>query len=93
MSLQLSFGIILLLGGVTFLYVGLQASQASYEQDFESFSQSLTDSTAWYLVGGFLATLSGLILLIVRSFHQYSLYAALADHHVDYAYVSLLLLP
>ncbi|WP_404419988.1 DUF3185 family protein [Marinospirillum sp.] len=76
MSLHLMFSLLLLPSGMALLYFGLQASQTSYEQDFESFSHSLTDSTAWCLVGGFMAILGGLTLLVIHYFQQLSLFTA-----------------
>ncbi|MDR9468126.1 DUF3185 family protein [Marinospirillum sp.] len=66
MSLPNILGILLLLGGAALLYFGLQASQSAGEQIFESFAGRFTDSTTWYLIGGFAAAVTGLILLVTR---------------------------
>ncbi|MBE0507701.1 MAG: DUF3185 family protein [Marinospirillum sp.] len=66
MYIQNFLGVLLLLGGAALLYFGFKASQSTGEQIFESVAGRYTNSTVWYLVGGFLAAVGGLLLLVIR---------------------------
>jgi uncharacterized membrane protein len=57
-------GIVLLVLGVALLIVGLNASDSVGDQVSEAFTGKYTDSTMWYLIGGAVAGVAGLALMM-----------------------------
>lgn len=57
-------GIALLVLGATLLYFGLNATDSVGEQVVEGVTGRYTDQTMWYLIGGAVAGVVGLVLLL-----------------------------
>ena len=66
MTVQRIIGVALLVAGLLLLFTGWQASDSLGEQVHETFTGRFTDSTMWYLIGGAVASVSGLLLLVTR---------------------------
>ncbi|MBN1525858.1 MAG: DUF3185 family protein [Spirochaetales bacterium] len=64
MSIGRIIGIILIAGGAILLFLGYQASQSLVEQGMSFFTGRFTDETMIYLIGGGLAALSGVLLIL-----------------------------
>ena len=59
-------GIILLAIGAVLLYFGFNAANAPVEELSEAFTGRYSDETMMYLVGGGVAAVAGLIMLIKK---------------------------
>lgn len=59
-------GVVLLVAGIILLFTGWQASESLGEQVHETFTGRFTDSTMWYLVGGAVASVGGILLLLKK---------------------------
>ena len=57
-------GIALLVLGAILLYFGLNATDSVGEQVVEGVTGRYTDETMWYLIGGGIAGVVGLVLLL-----------------------------
>lgn len=57
-------GIVLLVLGAALLIVGLNASDSVGDQVSEALTGKYTDSTTWYLIGGAVAGVAGLALML-----------------------------
>lgn len=57
-------GLVLLVAGAICLYFGLQATDSVGEQVVEGVTGRYTDDTMWYLIGGAVAGVAGLGLLL-----------------------------
>lgn len=57
-------GIVLIVAGAAFLFYGLQASDSLSSGFSRFFTGSPTDKTIWLMVGGFLASIAGLFLVV-----------------------------
>lgn len=55
--------IILLALGAFLLYMGYQSSQGLDDQISEAFTGNFTDQTIWYLIGGGIAVVAGLVMI------------------------------
>ena len=66
MSGKRLIGIVLLVLGVILLVVGFNASQAPVEELTESFTGRYSDETMVYLIGGAVAAVIGLVLLLKK---------------------------
>lgn len=64
MNLQRSIGVVLLVGGVILLSVGMNASHSLADQVSNTFTGRFTHVTMWYMIGGILAALLGLLLVL-----------------------------
>lgn len=64
MNGQRIMGIVLLIAGVALLVIGLNASHSVVERMSQTFMGRFTETTTWYIVGGSVAGLLGLFLLI-----------------------------
>ena len=64
MNSQRIIAIVLLVIGVTLFIVGMNASHSMADQMSNTFTGRFTRETAWYLIGGGAAALSGLLLLL-----------------------------
>ncbi len=64
MSTTRIIGIVLLLLGVVLLIVGWNASDSVVDQASEAFTGRYSDETMWYLIGGAVAGVLGLLLVI-----------------------------
>jgi len=64
MSMQRTFGIILLLGGIALVLVGVNASHSMADQLSNTFLGRFTHSTVMYTVGGGAAALFGLLIVL-----------------------------
>lgn len=63
-------GIILLVVGAIFLYLGLRATDSVAETITEGLTGKFSDSTTWYVVGGAVAVAVGGGLLLFRGRSQ-----------------------
>jgi len=66
MEMRMILGIGLLVLGAVLLYFGLQATDAPIEQVRESLTGDYSDRTMLYLIGGGVAAVAGLALLVRR---------------------------
>ena len=57
-------GIVLLVVGVIALYFGFNATNAPMEEMTEAFTGQYSDNTMMYLIGGAVAGIAGLVMLI-----------------------------
>lgn len=64
MPLSRILGIALLVAGVILLYMGWNASEGFMEQAHESLTGRFTDETRNYFIGGGIAAVVGLVLLV-----------------------------
>lgn len=55
--------IILLVLGAFLLYMGYQSSQGLDDQISEAFTGNFTDQTIWYLIGGGISVVAGLVMI------------------------------
>ncbi len=66
MNLQRIFAIILIVAGGIFIIYGIAASKSFADQVSNFFTGRFTETTVWYIIGGILAAVAGLILLLGR---------------------------
>lgn len=59
-------GVVLLVLGAALLYFGLNATDAPLEQARETLTGEYSDQTMLYLIGGGVAAVAGLALLLTR---------------------------
>ena len=64
MSTQKIVGIVLLVGGLIALYFGFNAANSVGEEISEAFTGQYSDRTMLYLIGGGIASVLGLVLLV-----------------------------
>lgn len=64
MNTQRILGIILLVVGVILVIVGMNASDSVADQTSDFFTGRFTDATMWYLIGGGVSALAGVLLLV-----------------------------
>ena len=57
-------GLLLLVAGVAFLVIGMNASHSIADQVSNTFAGRFTQTTTWYIVGGLAAAVVGLVLLM-----------------------------
>jgi len=57
-------GIVLLAAGVVLFVVGMNASHSVADRWSNFFSGHFTDATVWYIVGGVVAAVAGLLMLV-----------------------------
>ncbi len=57
-------GIVLLVVGVGMLIVGLNSSHSAVDQISNTFTGRFTQATTWYIVGGAVAGIAGLAMLL-----------------------------
>lgn len=56
--------IVLLVLGAILLYMGYQSSQGLDDQVSEAFTGNFTDQTMWYLIGGGISAVAGLVMIM-----------------------------
>jgi hypothetical protein len=66
MSTNKLIGIILLVVGGVLLYFGLNATEAPMEELTEAVTGNYTDKTMYYLIGGAVSAVVGLVLLLKK---------------------------
>ncbi len=66
MSMQRVVGIIVLAGGIVLIVLGVTASRSLGDQASRFFTGHLTENTLWYLIGGVVAAVAGLVMLLGR---------------------------
>lgn len=66
MNAQKLLGLVLLVVGLILLFFGWNASQSMGEELTETFTGRFTDETMWYLIGGAVMSIVGLVLTIAR---------------------------
>jgi hypothetical protein len=66
MSMQRVVGIIVLAGGIVLIVLGVTASRSFGDQASRFFTGHLTENTLWYLIGGVVAAVAGLVMLLGR---------------------------
>jgi len=64
MSLQRIIGVVLLVVGVTLVIVGMNASHSVADQVSNTFTGRFTRETAGYIIGGGVAALLGLLMVL-----------------------------
>jgi len=64
MSPQSIVGVVLLVLGVALLVIGVNASHSFADQMHNTFTGRFTDSTTWYIIGGIVSGIVGLVLLL-----------------------------
>lgn len=64
MSTNKIIGLVLLIGGAIALYFGFTATDSVSERVVEGVTGRYTDGTMWYLIGGAVAAVGGLALLL-----------------------------
>ena len=69
MSTQRIAGIVLLVVGVGVLIYGLNASDSLADQVSDTFTGRFTETTTWYIIGGAIAGLMGLLLVAFGGGH------------------------
>ena len=57
-------GIVLLVLGIVLIVVGINASDSAADQVSNFFTGRFTEATMWYIIGGIVAAVSGLGLLV-----------------------------
>ena len=58
--------IVLLALGAFLLFMGYQSSQGLDDQISETVTGNFTDQTMWYLIGGGVSAIAGLVMLVRR---------------------------
>jgi len=66
MSQNRIIGIALLVLGVVLLVFGFNATQSVGEEISEAFTGRFSDETMWYLIGGAVAAVLGLVMLLKK---------------------------
>ena len=66
MSTNKILGIVLLVAGGVLVFFGLNATEAAAEELTEAFTGRYSDQTMWYLIGGGVAAVLGLVLLLKK---------------------------
>ena len=66
MSTQKIIGIALLVGGLIALYFGFNAANSVGEEISEAFTGQYSDRTMLYLIGGGIASVLGLVMLVKK---------------------------
>ncbi|MFO7763293.1 MAG: DUF3185 family protein [Wenzhouxiangellaceae bacterium] len=56
--------VVLLVLGAFLLYMGYQSSQGLDDQISETITGNFTDQTMWYLLGGAISLVAGLVMLV-----------------------------
>ena len=64
MNIQRVLGILLLVVGVILFVVGMNASDSVADQLSNFFTGHFTDTTVWYIIGGVVSAIGGLMLLM-----------------------------
>ena len=64
MTIQRLIGLPLLVGGVIFLLIGVDSTHSAADHLSNTFSGRYTDQTNWYLVGGAVSAIMGMIALL-----------------------------
>ena len=62
MSTTRILGVVLLVGGIILIIVGVTASRSPADSITNWFTGHFTQSTMWYLIGGVVAAIAGLLL-------------------------------
>lgn len=65
MTPQRIIGIVLLVAGVVLLVVGVNSSHSLADQVSNTFTGRFTQGTTWYIIGGILLALVGLLSIIM----------------------------
>ena len=65
MSQQRIVGIVLLVIGVGLFVVGMNSSHSAADQISKTFTGRFTEATTWYILGGILAGVAGVLMLLV----------------------------
>ena len=65
MSPQRSLGTVLLVAGVALLITGMNASNSVADRWSNFFTGHFTDNTTWYIVGGIVAGIAGLSMVLI----------------------------
>ena len=64
MNPQRIIGVVLLVLGVVLLVTGMNSSHSMADQLSNTFTGRFTDHTTWYIIGGIVAGIAGLSLLV-----------------------------
>jgi hypothetical protein len=65
MNPQRIFGIVLLVVGIFLLITGMNSSHSVADQVSNTFTGRFTDNTTWYILGGIVAGVAGLSMLVI----------------------------
>ncbi len=66
MSTNKILGVVLLILGVVLVLFGLNATESPAEEISEAVTGRYTDQTMWYLIGGAVSALVGLVLTLKK---------------------------
>jgi hypothetical protein len=64
MNVKLVLGAVLLVAGIALFITGVTSSDSFADQLSKTFTGRFTESTQWYIVGGLVAGVAGLITLV-----------------------------
>ncbi len=64
MSIPRVLGFVLLVGGVILIVVGITASRSIADSLSNWFTGRFTETTMWYLIGGVVSAVAGLLLML-----------------------------
>jgi len=65
MTPQRILGVLILVGGVILLVIGMNSSHSMMDQFSNAFTGHFTDNTTWYIVGGIVAGVVGLSMVLL----------------------------
>lgn len=66
MSTNKLLGIVLLIAGAVLIYFGMNAANSPMEEVSEAVTGRYTDQTMWYIIGGAVAAVLGLVLVVKK---------------------------
>jgi hypothetical protein len=66
MSLLRLLGLALLLLGVALLMIGMHSSNSMADQMHNTFTGRFTDTTTWYILGGSVSGVLGLVMILAE---------------------------
>ena len=66
MSTNKMLGIVLLIAGAVLIYFGMNAANSPMEEVSEAVTGRYTDQTMWYIIGGAVAAVLGLVLVVKK---------------------------
>jgi uncharacterized membrane protein YidH (DUF202 family) len=64
MSPQRILGVVLLIVGIVALIMGMNASHSVADQVSNTFTGRFTQATTWYILGGFVSGIIGLLMVV-----------------------------
>jgi hypothetical protein len=62
--MQRIIGLVLLIGGIVLIIIGVTATRSFGDQLSNFFTGHFTGTTLWYLIGGIVLAVAGLVLMV-----------------------------